>query len=276
MQRIDAHQHYWKTARTDYGWLTADLGSIYRDFMPDDLAPHLRAAHVDRTILIQAASSEAETLFLLDIAKKTPSVASVVGWVDFEATDAADRVARMARLGVVGLRPMVQDIADTGWLLKSTLRPAIEAMIARDLRFDALIQPRHLPVLLEFAQAYPDLKIIVDHGAKPNIADGTIEAWAKDLRVLADQSDVYCKLSGLVTEAGANWTIDMIKPFADILIELFAPTRFVWGSDWPVLNLASDYAAWVELSDLLLGGLSAEERALVFGGNAARFYGLDD
>jgi L-fuconolactonase len=276
MQRIDAHQHYWKTARTDYGWLTANLGSIYRDFMPDDLATHLGAARIDRTILVQAAPSEAETLFLLDIAEQTPSVAGVVGWIDFEATDAPDRVAQMAKHGVVGLRPMVQDIADTDWLLRSTLLPAIEAMMAHDLRFDALIQPRHLPVLLEFARAYPDLKIIIDHGAKPNIANGAIESWAKGLRALASETDVYCKLSGLVTEAGANWSAETIKPFADILIELFAPTRLVWGSDWPVLNLANDYAAWIQLSDWLLADLSAGERTLVFGGNAARFYGLDD
>ncbi len=275
MIKIDAHQHFWSISRTDYGWLTPELGPIYRDFLPKDLQPLIHTAGVDRTILVQAAQSEAETLYLLDIASQTDFVAGVVGWVDLEATGAADRVAAMAEHGVIGLRPMVQDIADTNWLLRPTLRPALEAMIAHNLRFDALIQPRHLPVLHQFIQAYPQLKIVIDHGAKPSIATGAIDDWAAGMKMLATHPGLYCKLSGLVTEAAADWQPKNLKSYVDILIDAFGPERLIWGSDWPVLNLASDYAAWNRLCDDFLGSLSPDEYALIRGGNAARFYGID-
>ncbi len=274
MARIDAHQHFWTTSRDDYGWLTSDLGPIYRDFLPHDLAPLIERANIDKTILVQAAQSEAETLFLLDIAAKTDFVAGVVGWVDLEAANAADRVADMAKSGVIGLRPMVQDIEDTQWLLHPALRAGIEAMIAHDLRFDALIQPRHLSVVRQFALQYSDLKIIIDHGAKPEIAAGSIEPWASDMSVLARDTNVYCKLSGLVTEAGTDWAASDIAPFAEILIDAFGPQRLVWGSDWPVLNLASDYATWEAISAAFLAKLTPQEIARVMGENAEQFYGL--
>jgi L-fuconolactonase len=229
---------------------------------------------VNRTILIQAAQSEAETLYLLDIAAQTPIVAGVVGWVDLEADNAAERVAFMASTGLLGLRPMVQDIQDTEWLLRAALRPAIEAMVVHDLRFDALIQPRHLPVLLEFMSAYPGLKVVIDHGAKPDIANGAFQPWADGMAQIARETNVYCKLSGLVTEASAGWKPDDLKPFVEHLIACFGPERMIWGSDWPVLNLASDYASWHALVGEFLSGMTTAERANIMGGNAARFYGI--
>lgn len=274
LERIDAHQHYWTTARDDYSWLTPALGSIYRDFLPDDLAPLLNAAGINRTILVQAAATEAETLFLLDIAKRTPSVGGVVGWVDLEANDAPQRVEMMAANGVLGLRPMVQDIQETEWLLRPALRPGLEAMIAAGMRFDALIQPRHLPVLLEFSKLYPALKVIIDHGAKPDIARNAIKGWAVHIERLATETPYLCKVSGLLTEAREDWVPGDIRPYVDVLLAAFGPERLVWGSDWPVLNLASDYATWERLSHDLLSVLSDEQRAMVFGRNAARFYGI--
>jgi L-fuconolactonase len=276
MLPIDAHQHFWKTSRDDYGWLTPALGPIYRDFMPPDLQPLLAAADIDRTVLVQAAASEAETFFLLDVAAQTDFVAGVVGWVDLEASNAPDRVVAMAERGVLGLRPMVQDIADTEWLLRPALHPALKAMIAADLRFDALIQPRHLLVLDRFVQLYPGLKIVIDHGAKPDIANGMIDDWAAGMHRLAAGSDIYCKLSGLVTEAGELWDDKDIIPYAQVLIDAFGPERLMWGSDWPVLNMASDYAGWNSLSEALLGRLSPEQISQIRGGNAARFYGIEE
>ncbi len=275
MSIIDGHQHFWSVDRDDYGWLTPDLGPIYRNFTPEDLRPTLAHAGVSRTILVQAAQSEAETLYLLNIAAQTDFVAGVVGWVDLEATNASERVDFMAQKGVLGLRPMVQDIADTQWLLRPALRPAIEAMIAHDLRFDALIQPRHLPVLLSFMAAYPALKVVIDHGAKPDIAGAAMQPWAEGMSRLARETNAYCKLSGLVTEAAADWKPEDIKPFASVLLEAFGPDRVIWGSDWPVLNLASSYADWNALTAEWLREFSDDQRARIRGGNAAHFYGLD-
>jgi L-fuconolactonase len=271
---IDAHQHFWDVSRTDYGWLTPGLGAIYRTFEPADLQPLLAAAGVDRTVLVQAAQSEAETLYLLDIAAQTPFVAGVVGWVDMEAADASDRVSYMADKGVIGLRPMVQDIAETEWLLRPALSPATTTMIAHDLRFDALIQPRHLAVLPHFMKAYPELKVVIDHGAKPDIAHEGFQPWADGMQKIAEETSAYCKLSGLVTEAAANWQPDDFKPYMDHLLQCFGPERLIWGSDWPVLNLASDYAGWHAVVEAFLNELEPEARSKVMGRNAAKFYGI--
>jgi L-fuconolactonase len=271
---IDAHQHFWSTARDDYGWLTAELRPIYRDFQPADLAPLIAEAGVNKTILVQAAQSEAETLYLLDIAAQTDFVAGVVGWVDLEAENAAERVGFMADKGVLGLRPMVQDIPETEWLLRPALRPAIEAMVAHDLRFDALVQPRHLPTLLQFMAAYPGLKVVIDHGAKPDIANAMFQPWADGMAKIAQETNACCKLSGLVTEAAADWKPDDLKPFVAHLIDCFGPERLIWGSDWPVLNLAGDYAGWQILVSEFLNAVGQTERDAIMGGNAARFYGI--
>lgn len=275
--RIDAHQHFWTTFRDDYGWLTPELGIIYRNFLPQDLQPLLVANGIARTIVVQAAPSEAETFYLLDIAAECEFVAGVVGWVDFEADDSAERIAAMAhRGGIVGLRPMVQDIDDTQWLLRPSLQPAFDAMIAHGLRFDALIQPRHLPVMRNFVAQYPELQMVIDHGAKPDIATGALQPWADEILALAQGSNIYCKLSGLLTEAAPGASVEDLKPFVDVLLHAFSPERLIWGSDWPVLNLVTDYAAWRQMTDVLLADLSADDRASIRGGNAARFYGISE
>jgi L-fuconolactonase len=275
MVRIDSHQHFWALERGDYDWLTADLAPIHRDFLPADLKSLLESVNVQKTVLIQAAATEAETLYLLDLAAEYPFIAGVVGWVDFEHLDAPARITRMAKRNVIGLRPMIQDISDTSWMLKPSLQPAFEAMIANDLRFDALIQPRHLQVLKTFVETYPALRVVIDHGAKPRIAEQSLQPWAINVSSLADNSDVYCKLSGLVTEAGPDWNVNSLREYVRVLVDAFGPDRLMWGSDWPVLNLASNYAAWHSLTMDLLADLSADDRALIMGGNAARFYGLN-
>jgi len=276
MRRIDSHQHFWRLARGDYEWLTPELGVLYRDFEPADLAPLLAAHGISATVVVQAAETDAETDFLLGLAAATPWIAAVVGWTDLEAPGAAGRIAVLAgNPALVGLRPMLQDMADDGYILRPSVAPAHAAMGAAGLRLDALVRPRHLPHLVEFRQRFPELPMVVDHGAKPGIADGALQPWAAALQAVAADGVTCCKLSGLVTEAGADWTVERLKPFVDTILSAFGPSRVMWGSDWPVLTLAADYGGWAEATDRLLDGLSAADRAEVLGGTAARFYGLE-
>ncbi len=272
---IDAHQHFWRLARDDYGWLTSDLAPIHRDFMPTDLAPILARRSIERTILVQAAPTLAETRFLLAVADGAPFVAGVVGWVDFAAPDCADVIARLAEDPLlVGLRPMVQDIANDDWLIDIALAPAFRAIVAHRLVFDALLLPRHLARLARLVDRHPDLHVVIDHAAKPPIrgAASDLKAWRSDLAALAGSPTVSCKLSGLVTEASHDWTVATLRPYAEHVIGTFAPRRVIWGSDWPVVELAGGYDRWHEAAQALTAHLDAAQRADIFGGNAARTY----
>jgi L-fuconolactonase len=280
-ERIDAHQHYWRLARGDYGWLTPALRPIHRDFAPADLVPHLRAFGIARTVLVQAAPTEAETAFLLGLAAATPSVAGVVGWVDMEAVDATVRIARLAGdPKLVGLRPMIHDITDPNWMLSPALGPAFAAIAAAGLVFDALVRPVHLRPLLALVERHPDLAVVVDHGAKPDIARWTPDdhdfiGWAEKMRRLGLYPNVACKASGLATEARRDWRPDDLTPYLDLLLEAFGPDRLLFGSDWPVVDLAGGYGRWAEtLLAWIERRLGPPARAGVLGGNAARVYRL--
>ncbi|WP_299648753.1 amidohydrolase family protein [uncultured Jannaschia sp.] len=255
---VDAHQHFWRLDRGDYGWLTPEAGPIYRDFGPGDLRPLMGANGVGGTILVQAAPSTAETAFLLDIAGREAFVRGVVGWVDFEGPDAPAEIARFAAdPKLVGLRPMIQDIADDDWMLRPDLAPAFAAMVAQDLTFDALVFPCHLGRLETLIARHPDLRVVIDHGAKPRIAEGAFDEWAGDMTRLARETPAFCKLSGLVTEAGEEWTPGDLAPYVAHLIEIFGPDRLLWGSDWPVATLACDYGTWLAIARDLVGDADA-------------------
>lgn len=279
MIRIDAHQHCWQLAARAGQWPPASLAPIHRDFAPNDLAPLLARHGIATTVLVQSLPSTADTRFLLDLADATPFIGGVVGWVDLKAADAAAQIAALARHPKLkGLRPMLQDLADDDWIADPQLARAVAAMQAHGLTLDALVLPRHLPVLLTFAQTYPALPVVIDHAAKPAIAGGdaaSIEAWRTDLARLAALPQVSCKLSGLVTEAGPNWDVALLRPFVEYVLDVFGAHRVLWGSDWPVLNLASDYAGWIAASEQLLAHLDEADRARIFGLNARRFYRLD-
>lgn len=271
--RIDSHQHFWRPTRGDYGWLTPDLERIYGDFLPGDLEPVLSRHGINRTILVQAAPTEAETRFLLDLALVTPFVAGVVGWSDFESPDARFNIARLsAEPLLVGLRPMVHDIADSGWLERPEIDPAFPAMIEHGLVFDALLKPQHIPAMLTVLSRHPDLTVVIDHGAKPDIAGGDLGAWREGIAALAAHPATLCKLSGLVTEAGPDWTPQTLRPAVEHLLESFGPSRLLWGSDWPVVRLTASYDRWFEATEILLADLAETERAAIMGGNAQRIY----
>lgn len=271
--RIDAHHHLWTLARGDYGWLTPALAPIHRDFSLADLAPHLAVADIQGTILVQAAPTEAETIFLLDIAAKAQVVRGVVGWADFDAADGEARIdALAAHTLLVGLRPMVQDIPDDDWLLRPALAPLLAAMARNSLVFDALVLPRHLPRLLRLIDDHPDVQFVLDHCAKPRLATGEIADWYGDVALLAERPNIVCKLSGLATEVAVNWQITDLRKAVDHVVACFGTQRLMWGSDWPVVNLAGGYEKWIAAAEALLADLSADEKAAIFGDNAARIY----
>ena len=276
--RIDAHQHYWSPAYGDYGWLadTPALHAIHRDFTPADLAPLLDRAAIDGTVLVQAAPSEAETWRLLALAAAPGSrVRAVVGWTELAAPDAPARIRRLAQQPLLrGLRPMLQDLPDPEWVLGDALLPAFASMIEQGLVLDLLIKPHQIDAARRLALRHPGLAMVVDHGAKPDIAAGAFEPWAGDLARLAAETRVHCKLSGLATEAGPAWQVDALRPYVAHLLRHFGPARMMWGSDWPVLNLAGDYGRWQAACDEWLADLPAAAQAGVWGTNAARFYGI--
>lgn len=270
---IDSHQHFWKLDRGDYDWLTPDLAALYRDFLPEDLAPLLQEAGVDGTIVVQAAATVAETEYMLSLADRHDWILGVVGWVDFESPEAPATIARLAaHPKLVGLRPMIQDIPDDDWMLRDGLRPAIAAMIAENLTFDALVMPRHLGHLKTFLARYPDLRVVVDHCAKPEIRNGEFAPWAAGISEIAAVESTFCKLSGLVTEASETWSPADLARYIEHVLEVFGPGRVLFGSDWPVLNLQSEYGQWHALVRDALSGASEQDQAAVMSGTARNAY----
>jgi L-fuconolactonase len=274
---IDAHQHFWRVGRNGCSWPTPDLAAIHRDFGPDDLRALGAPLGLAGSVLVQSQPDDRDTDWLLRLADQEPLVLAVVGWVDLASSDAAERIAALARNPKLrGLRPMLQDQPDDAWIAADGLDPAIDAMTARDLSLDALVQPRHLPHLLALARRRPDLSIVIDHGAKPAIASGAASdafaAWAEAISALADLPQVHCKLSGLLTEAAPGQAPDALAPYVRHLVAAFGAQRLMWGSDWPVLNLAGDYAGWLDLARTLSGLTAPEDLAALFGGTCRQFY----
>lgn len=270
---LDAHQHFWQLSRGDYDWLTPDLGKIYQDFSPDDLAPLLTENNVSGTIVVQATDTEAETEYLLSLADKHDWILGIVGWVDMELDTAHQSIARFAKHPKsVGIRPMIQGLADDKWMLRPALTPAISALIEHNLSFDALVLPKHLPHLAKFLQTYPDLRVVIDHGAKPDIRNRLFQPWADQIEQIAKNSNAFCKLSGLVTEANSGWSDKDIGPYAEHILNCFGPSRVMFGSDWPVLNIAGTYLRWVQMVQSAIEQYSEAQQASIFYGNAERFY----
>ena len=271
--KVDAHHHVWRINRGDYAWIKPG-NPLHRDYTLADLRPLL--GDIEATVLVQAAPTEAETAYLLNVARNSGGlVRGVVGWEDLSARNAPAVIEGHAHEPLLkGIRPMLQDIADPGWILQPAQQPAMQAILNAGLCFDALIQPRHLPAIRGLCARYPDLRLVVDHGAKPDIATGTFQPWAEDIAGLARDSRAMCKLSGLPTEAGPGWQVDDLRRTVDHLLACFGPSRLMWGSDWPVVDLAGGYARWREASAALLRDLALPDLEAVLGGTAAGFYGL--
>jgi len=227
--RIDAHVHLWHLARGDYDWMTPELDKLYRDFTPQDLKPNIDDAGIDAVILVQAAATVAETQFLLDIADKIPFVAGVVGWVDVEAPDVEATLDELCRnTHFKGIRPMIHDIPDVDWMLKESLKKGFQAVIERDLTFDCLVRPVHLKNLHRLLTTLPDLRAIIDHCAKPDIAGNCFQGWARDIKNLAQDTTAYCKLCGLMRAVGGVWISDNFQPYIDHIITCFGRDGIFW------------------------------------------------
>ncbi len=276
---VDSHHHFWDPARADYPWMNGALAPIRRPFGPSDLRPELAAAGADYSVLVQTRSSLEETGEFMTMAAATPFVAGVVGWVDLTAPDVTDRLAALqARPDgamLVGIRHQVHDEPDARWLLREDVRRGLNAVRDAGLAYDLLVRTRELPAALDTVRACPDLRVVIDHIAKPRIKDGEIEEWAAALAPFREQEHVYCKLSGMVTEADwGAWTLADLQPYVDCVVDIFGADRLMFGSDWPVCLLAASYA---QVHDTLRGTLRALSPAAqegIFGGNVIRFYRL--
>ena len=275
---IDAHVHLWSLARGDYGWLDDDVpATLKRDFAISDIAPLLAAHGVAQIILVQAAPTLAETRFLLSIAAETPIVAGVVGWLDFEAAAFAATLRDMAaQSGFVGVRPILHDLADPAWILRAPVIAALHGLVEADMPIDIACRPDQLGYVAQALSKVPGLRAVIDHLGSPPIADGNLKAWADALAALAAFPSVNCKVSGLGTLAQPGWQADDLAPAITHARALFGVERVIWGSDWPVSLLGGTYGSTLDAPRMILERtVTPAAFGAIFGGNAARFYRID-
>jgi len=274
--RIDAHQHFWIYDSGEYGWIDESMASLRRNFLPSDLKPELDRSGVQGCVAVQARQSLEETRWLLELAEQFSFVMGVVGWVDLLSSDVRSQLnALAANPKLVGIRHIVQSEPDDRFLLRPDFMRGIAVLEEFDLAYDILIYPKHLPVAAEFVRQFPRQRFVLDHMAKPPIKSGSIKAWADGIRELSAFPNVYCKLSGLVTEADWQyWKQQDITPYLDSAFEAFGPERLMAGSDWPVCLVAAPYRQAMDVVNRYLESKSSAVREAVLGGNAQRFWRL--
>lgn len=276
--RIDSHQHFWQIARHGHEWPTPDLAPIYRDFGVDDWVQESSASMITGTVAVQSQPCDADTEWLLQLASQHVVIKGVVGWTDLAATHAASHLATLARHPEFkGVRPMLQSLPDDHWILRDSVQPALTALVELGLCFDALIYTRHLPAIMQLAKRHPALSIVIDHAAKPPIAQRNAVAtrqWRDDIARVAEAPNVHCKLSGLFTEMSTDQSRDEAIPYAEHVLNVFGVERVMWGSDWPVLKLRDGYAQWHAWVMDRIAHLGVSQQAMIMGGNAQRFYKL--
>ena len=271
--RIDAHHHYWDPARGDYPWMPED-GPLARSYLPSDHAPLNNAAGIDGTIVVQAAPTVAETRWLYEQARSDRSrIIGVVGWVDLAATDVEEQLDAIAHRLLVGVRPMLQDIEDVGWVKRPEVINGLRAVQAAGLRFDVLIRTEHLGPIVEALDEVPELVAVVNHLAKPNYAHIEPE-WLDGMRALSAREGTFMKISGLTTEVAPRWSPANFTQHTEVVLDLFGPRRSMLGTDWPVSVLAGTHAETVALLNQLTSHLSEDERASLWGGACLRAYGI--
>lgn len=274
--RIDAHQHFWKYSPAEYGWISDAMAELKRDFLPYDLKPLLAKNGFDGSIAVQATHTLEETRWLLELADQNEFIKGVVGWIDLCSPGLPTQLERLAsHPKLVGVRHIVQDEPDDEFMLRADFRRGISRLEEYGLTYDLLLYPRHLPFAVELVQEFPDQRFVLDHVAKPLIADGVIEPWKRDIRELAKLENVWCKVSGMVTEANwKQWSAENFRPYLDIVFEAFGPGRLMIGSDWPVCTLSAGYQETLGIVHGYIRQMPVEQQEKVLGGNSTQFYGV--
>jgi L-fuconolactonase len=277
--KIDSHQHFWKLDRKDYSWLNEDVIALYRDFMPEDLKPFLEKNQIEKTIVVQAAPTVEETLFLLSLYEEHDWIAGVVGWLDLSSSTFNNQLdALLNHPGFIGLRPMLEDLEKDDWILQKEVLQNMELLLKHKIPLDLLIKPKHFPHILRLMKTFPDLHVVIDHLAKPDIKNQQLNDWKNSIEKLSLFPHVMCKVSGLITEASPHkWKISDFKPYIYHVLHTFGTDRIMFGSDWPVCNLSGTYEDVVKvLLNNLPRNLQEKELSKIFGDNAQKFYQIGE
>nr|WP_218624011.1 amidohydrolase family protein [Granulicella sp. dw_53] len=276
VEKIDAHHHLWRYNAEEYGWLDEDMKAIRRDFLPKDLMAELAGAGIDGTVAVQARQTLDETRWLLDLAEENEAIRGVVGWAPIAGEDFPGVMEEFEdRPKLKGLRHLIQSEEDENYILRADFNAGMYAMRGSGLVYDILVYERQLLQTIEFVDEYPEQVFVLDHIAKPKIGAGILEPWAENMRELGLRQNVWCKVSGLVTEADwKNWTPETLKPYLDVAVDAFGAERLIVGSDWPVCLVASGYTQWFDLLRSYFAGFTENERDAVFGGTAINVYQL--
>ncbi len=276
MMRIDSHQHFWKYDAREYGWIDDSMKSLRRDFLPGDLEPELERNNFGGCIAVQARQSLEETRWLLDLAARHPFIKGVVGWVDLRSSEVRLQLESLRESSkLVGIRHIVQNEPDDRFLSRPDFMRGIATLEEFGLAYDILIYTRHLPVAAEFVARFEQQRFVLDHLAKPDIRGRELAMWSRGIQALGKFSNVYCKLSGMVTEADwNNWTEEYFRPYLDLAFECFGPARLMIGSDWPVCTVAGSYSRVVDVVKNYVARLSEEGREAVLGNTAKEVYRL--
>jgi len=274
--KIDSHQHFWRYDAVRDAWITDSMAVLRRDFLPEHLAAELAANVMDASIAVQADQSENETMFLLDLAEKNEGIAGVVGWVDLSSPRVGERLEHFSHSSKLrGFRHIAQTESDDGFLARENFVKGVAQLRAFGFTYDILIYPKQLPAAIELVTRLLEQRFVVDHVAKPEIKSGKTSPWAAQMKEIAQNKNVFCKLSGMVTEADwKRWKAEDFKPYLDVVFDAFGAERLMFGSDWPVCLLAATYRQVKQLIEEYVKGFSQSDKDKIFGGNAARFYGL--
>ncbi len=274
--KIDSHHHFWSYSAAEYPWIGDSMAALRRDFLPEHLQAEIAAAGIDGVVSVQARQALVETEWLLSMADANPFIKAVVGWVPLVKPDVRDTLAAFAANPKFrAVRHVVQDEPDDGFILGADFNRGVSALRDFGLVYDILIFERQLAASIEFVDRHPQQVFVLDHIAKPSIGDNVIEPWRANIRELARRANVYCKVSGMVTEADwKTWSQEQLRPYFDTVLEAFGPQRLMFGTDWPVCLAASSYSRWVELVRKFSAQLSADEQGWLFGKTAVQAYGL--
>lgn len=273
---VDSHHHFWEIDRFDYSWMPED-SPLAVDYGPSDLEPLIKKAGVDYTVIVQAVSSPDEARWLLELADRHEFIAGVVGWVDLTDPRVGDTLEELQQSSLFkGVRHIWESEDDPGWIVNSGAIEGLKELVRRDLTFDFLAKPPNLPFIPKVMDQVPDLRAVVDHIAKPVIAEHLVEPWLSDMRKVASINGMHCKISGMVTEADHNnWSVDDIRPYVHHILGMYGTDRLMFGTDWPVCTLAAEYGSVADATREILVGLNPAAKDDVFGGVATRFYRLE-